>query len=177
MSVVRTCLILAAALLAVPPLLAQGGQDTGRGTVPLGREGAIWQTRQGLELEELKAFEAELEGLSEEEWKERAIAWLAFDVAEGAVMTVAESYHVAGLDAGKKATVAMTSDDEDFPEWEISFGKKKPNDLDVTMTDRESTRVACPLGETFRLHVGHLGVFVRDAELICMTRGSDGAAG
>ncbi len=153
---------------------AQGGDP---GPTPLGREGFMWQTDIDLAKEELAQFAAELEGVSLEEWKAGAAAWVEVSREEAdPLIEVPSSFHVGSLDA-ERAEVEIDDPYDPAPRWEIRYESKVPRDLTLVLSDTNSTRVTCPLRTTLESSPrAYLGVFVRGPVIECFARTS-GVAG
>lgn len=155
------------------PASAQG-RTGGSGPTPLGREGAIWQTDQALSLEAMKEFNAGLAGLSDDEWREQAIAWLRLDIDEEGgeewQVRIEGAHRVGSVDAGKKTQVD-TGPGGLLP-WIVSGSKKLPRSLSVILTDVDSTEVKCLLRGEAPQGAANLGVFVLEGQLVCAYRGA-----
>lgn len=152
-------------VLVALPLSAQPTRDPGE--TPLGARGFEWQTEQQLAKEALAQLEAKLEGLDEEGWKREALAWIAFDNTDSGKMAVDDSFRVGDL-SGKKADIALIDDEPMI--WEISYSKKLPKELQLTLTDQNKTEVQCDLGAASKMSSGHLGVFMHEGVLHCLSR-------
>lgn len=165
---IATCL---AVLVLLPAVVrAQGGADT---PTPLGRQGAFWDADMQIEKEQLAEFEAELAVLTLDEWREQAVAWA--DVAtrlEEREIDIPISFHVLDVDAGKRAEVELDPLDEG---WYIAFGKKPPKDIDLILSDNNSTRVTCSLADVPPLAEGIFGVFVLETRVLCYYRPAEEA--
>ena len=111
-----------------------------------------------------------MERLSEPEWKQLALAWLAFELQGRESMSVSASFHIDQLGAGKKADVRRQ--DEVGPTFEIAFGRRPPKELELTMTDTAKTQVDCNLAGALKFESGLLGVFQHDGVLLCHSRDS-----
>lgn len=160
-------------LLTTAPLSAQGpGGGATTSDVPMGRTGFQWQTEQALEREALAELEAEMDSWTEQEWLDKALAWIAFDSSTSGRISVDDSFRVGGLEAGKKIDVSLI-DDEPMV-WEITYDKKPPKDLELILTDDATTHVGCNLRSAMDLSKGYLGVFMHDGILLCMPRAESG---
>lgn len=155
--------------LASLPLFAQASGSRGSGSVPFGSRGYAWQTDIQLAKEELQEFEIGLQRMDRDQWMAEVLAWVTYDYAAEKRLAVDESYRIASLDPGKKAETVPGETDP--PTWDIAWGKKGPKDLELTLTDTESTTVLCSLGAAEKLGKGYLGIFVRDGVVLCMARG------
>lgn len=163
----RTLLLLGiAGCLATGPLLAQE-----RGPTPIGRAGATWQHDID-RAEELQAqLLADLSRLSEDEWKEKALAWVRFETDGGpkpSRIDVVDSHRVGDLRA-KKADITRLGE-EDAPTWQVTYPKKPPKNLDLVLTDVNETAVTCKTGVAIDAENGHLGIFVHEGSLFCLAR-------
>ena len=158
-------------LLLALPLAAQSltpGADR-RNDGDLGRTGFQWQGEQGMELAALRDMEAQLGRLSETEWKEKAVAWMVFEMDEPRSLRIPEAFHIGELDAGESSDVVPTRSRK--PGWDLSFSGKAPRELRITLTDVNSTEVSCPLRPVLKKSDrGFLGVFVRDGVVVCLPR-------
>ena len=128
----------------------------------------MWQTDIELAKEALKEYEVGLQRMNRDEWMEEALAWVAYGFAESRLL-VDDSYRVAGVDPGKRAEVE--EGDTEPPTWGIAWGKKKPKELDLILTDTDSTVVRCSMGAIEQFESGYLGIFVREGVILCMPRG------
>lgn len=145
------------------PLIAAAQSPQG-----IGRAGYGWQTDQALESERMKQFLVELEPLSLDEWKEKALAWLELrPESENGGVTVPLSLHIDSLEV-RKADVAAI---DEAGSWTIVPAKKKlPRKMSVVLTDPDRTKVECPLpavangGEV-------VGIFLYEGVLHCLVRG------
>lgn len=153
--------------LALPVLAQPGGRDSG--SVPFGRRGYAWQTEQQLEKEELQAFEVGLQRLSRDEWMGEVLAWVTYDYSAEKRLAVDESYRVASLDPGRKAEVE--EGDTDPPTWDVAWGKRSPREIELTLTDTDSTQVNCKMGTAEKFGKGYMGIFLKDGVILCMARG------
>lgn len=145
------------------PLLAQR---------PWGSRGFSWQPEIRLAQEELAALQADLDRLSDEEWRQRSLAWLEVEAeAEGRVV-VSRSWRVADLFFKKKAQIRPLEPQPPTERWEIRFEAKPQRTMALEMTDVDRTRVACPLGKLLA-GGGALGVFQHEGVLLCLARQAD----
>lgn len=155
----RAGYLLAVAALAVAPARAQD-----QGDAPNWRDGAVWQTEVDLAREALREMEAELVALELEEWKDRSVAWIEISSASDGgeeYLAVPASWHVGGLDAGRKVEVELESEYDPEPKWELRYGKKQPRSLTLVLTDEQDTRVDCALADLMKESPsGYLGIFV-----------------
>ncbi len=155
----------------VLPAVARAQKGGDPGFTPIGRRGYEWETKQNLEKEQLKQMEAELNALSEEDWKTQALAWI--DLAPGAAedqVAVPGSNRVAGIEV-KKAEVQAAPDTEGS--WTIAWSKRKaPYDMTLVLTDVAATKVECPLRSTVEDQDVALGVFQNEKTgvLLCVPR-------
>ncbi len=150
-------------LLVAVPLVAQDS-----GSVPMGRAGFQWQTEQRIEQEALDALIAKLDRMEREEWMAAALAWITYDFPAEGRLTIDDSYRVAGIDAGKKGEVQPGGADP--PTWGIAWGRKAPKDLELTLTDVNSTKVTCELARAEKLRSGYFGIFQHEGLLLCLAR-------
>lgn len=179
----RRTIGLATALLALGAVAAAPGRaqrDTGSGSDPNYSAGAVWQSEITLAREALLAMQTELDALEVEEWKERSVAWIEVAAAaEGTeeYLTVPASWHVGGLDAGKKVEVELESEYDPEPRWQVRYGKKPPRSLTLVLTDDQGTRVECSLADLMKQGPsGYLGVFVHEesSTVHCLPRAAAG---
>lgn len=158
----------AALLLTALPALGQGRE--GAGTTNMGRGRTTWLTDAELATEEQKAFIANLDRMPLAEWKETSVAWLVIEVdKDDRRIHLPETYHVGEVTPNKRAEVERGGAEWE-PAFEIAFPKKPPTELEVTLTDVNSTKVTCRLGDAVKGEQGMLGVFVHEATLLCVFR-------
>ncbi len=161
----------AAALVLSTLAVAASAQPGGRGggSVPLGSKGYGWQTEQALAKEEAARFQLEIAELSDEEWKERALAWLRFETSDTG-MTLDDVFRVAGVDADARATTEPAEYfREDDPSWIVTYRKKTPKKLTLTLTDDAATTVQCAMPEG-EVPTGYFGIFLHETHLVCFAR-------
>ncbi|MFQ5527855.1 MAG: hypothetical protein ACE5GX_16555 [Thermoanaerobaculia bacterium] len=161
----KVTLALALMALMALPVLAQGNRG-GSGNLGMGRQGAQWQTDIRNAKEEQAKLEAELLRLSEEEWMNKALAWVEYDFAGENQLTVEDSRRVAMVDPGKKAEVEELTINP--PTWGIAWGRKPPRFLKLVLTDVNGTTVECPLAARKKMDAGFLGVFVGQNGVLCV---------
>lgn len=153
-----------AALLAWTALTAVPARGQDQGNAPNWRDGAVWQSEIDLAKEVLREMEAELSGLDLDAWKDRSVAWIEIAAAaDGGAeyLAVPSSWHVGGLDAGRKVEVELESEYDPEPKWQLRYDKKRPRSVTLVLTDEQATRVDCSLVELVEgAATGHLGVFV-----------------
>lgn len=172
----HTLITTALLVFAAASLAAQGG-DRGSGATPMGSRGFMWQTDIQLAKEALKELEAQLDRMPEEEWKSTSIAWFEIQVQEGERrISVPQTFHVGDIDAGKRAEVERGGEEWE-PTFDIAYPKKLPKALEITMTDDDSTRVECPLGDAAKGQRGLLGVFIHESALLCVFREAETGEG
>ncbi len=164
--------IVVIALLAVcgsAGAFAQVG-DRDSGSVPMGSKGFEWQTEQALAKEKAAEFRAHIERLAEDEWLETALATLRFDRSDGGLV-LDEAFRIGDVAVDRKAvTEPGEYSRSDDPSWVVTFGKKAPRVLTLTLTDTASTEVRCAIEELLAVEDGTLGVFQSDTELLCFAR-------
>lgn len=164
---IRLALLVSLTTLATAPLLAQG---RGSGPTPIGRQGATWQ--HGLDQAEEREAQlmADLDRLSDEEWRQKALAWVRFETegAKSSTFSLPEAYRVGSVRATKADVAAQGP--EDSPHWQINFGKKPPKSITLVLTDTGSTEVECKTAGAMAARTGHLGVFVHEGMLFCLPR-------
>jgi len=160
----RRVIGLSGALLTLGVLTVAPARAQDQGDAPNWRDGAVWQTEVDLAREALREMEAELVALELDEWKDRSVAWIEISSAsEGGeeYLAIPSSWHVGGLDAGRKVEVELESEYDPEPKWQLRYGKKQPRSLTLVLTDEQGTRVDCSLATLMKeSSSGHLGVFV-----------------
>lgn len=156
-------------------MMALAGVLAMLGAVPVdaqrfwGRRGFTWQPEIQLAQEELARLQADLDRLSRDEWRARALAWIEIERPEDRRLIVTESWRVGGLEFKKKARVRAL-DEQDVPStWEVVFDGEPQRKLAVVMTDVDTTRVICSLG-SLPDGGGALGVFQHGGVLLCLAR-------
>lgn len=129
-----------------------------------------WQDRQREAEEASEKYRFELSRMSEDKWKEAALAMMAFE-SDGRSFSFHDVTRIAGAEADRKA-VSKEADGstEDSPAWIVEFGKKKPKILTLTLTDRNRTQVKCEATELLEAGGGYLGIFHTEYELLCVAR-------
>ncbi len=131
-----------------------------------------WQNRQEEAIEEKEKFLDVLRDLSDEEWKQTALAQMAFGSAEGEI-SFSGAYRIGAATADRKAvTREVQGSSADPRAWIVAFGNKMPRILTLTLTDGARTRVRCEVGELLEAGEGYVGVFQTGYEILCMARPS-----
>lgn len=153
----------AAVFFLTVPLVAAA-----QGPQGIGRAGFGWQTDQALESERMKQFLVELEPLSLDEWKGKALAWLELQPeSENGGVAVPLSLHIDSLEV-RKSDVAAT---DEVGSWTILPAKKKlPRKMTVVLTDPDRTKVECPLPAVADGREV-VGIFLYEGVLHCLVRG------
>lgn len=162
--------MLALTVCATGVAVAQGSD---RSSTPVNRPNSSnfgWQDRQREAGEASDRYVAELKTMSEEQWKETALAMMAFESnAQG--FSFAEVVRIRGTEADRKAVFREASNSSaEAPAWVVEFGKKKPKVLTLTLTDRAHTEVRCAADQLLEAGSGYVGVFQTDFELLCIAR-------
>jgi len=147
---------------------AAASAQRGDTPTPLGRSGAFWDADMQIAKEQLAEFEAGLAALSDAEWRDQSVAWADVELRlADRRISVPRSFHVADVDAGKRAEVEADILDE---AWYIAFPKKAPKEIELILTDNSATRVSCPLPEAPEEADGTLGIFVLETRIFCFFR-------
>lgn len=164
-----TLLILAIAF-TLPVVAAYAQRRGDRGDTKVGRRGWEWQTGQDLEEEAMKRFQHDLDRLSDEEWKDQALAWIEFRTLEdGSGIEVIGSDRVADLD-GDELEVEPLGSGASAERWNVGFAKKPPKQFGLILTDVNRTRIDCPLRQTVEKDGRALGIFQHAGTVLCMPR-------
>lgn len=168
--------IVTGAVLALAALVAGPTRSQDQGNAPNFRNGAVWQTEIDLAKEAVRELQAEVDAMDLDEWKDRSVAWIEITPtaeSDEEYLAVPASWHVGGLDAGRKVEVELESEYDPQPKWQLHYGKKQPRTLTLVLTDDEGTRVDCSLSDLMKQgDGGYLGVFVHteSATIHCIPR-------
>jgi len=129
-----------------------------------------WQDRQREADEARDKLLGQLAALSEQEWKDSALAMMTFDSSDRG-FSFEDVVRIKAASADRKATTREgQGSTSEAPSWTVDFAKKTPKILTLTLSDPKSTEVRCEIGPLLEAGAGYLGIFFTEAELICVTR-------